>query len=357
MSSDFGEGYYDGPGGQTQEDVFAIDSPGKYVIRFVHGIKTLNRVWVPVIYSDRETGDEFESWKVITVSNEGDSIFNMLSTKDKEIQKSHGVDKKNVESKFDPQLMFGFLIFNRAEESPILRIGEFKYTVRKRLQELQKEDDPADPSKMAHGLWWFYDCIVSRHVESGWTKYKVDAYKNKFEGKVPVSYRKGIPSNFDPIKKNIFTESEMQAIKDFKSERGVEKLSEFWSTYEIPMTNEQIGEFFTEIPINLSAVDPRRKGKKVFPYKEIESILKEAGFLYQYGPSSSSVSASGAEFDEGEEEGFEESTKEVDEKQDSSKKSLSDSLDQKQEEEFESEESDKQEEFEDNKQNDEEDEW
>ena len=209
MVDDFGSQYDNTTEGR--EDVFMIVENGQYRIRFISGVKQIARVWIPIVYKNSD--DMYETWKAFSVVPGEESIFSAWSVGYKRLQMAEGVDRKSIYSPFDARIVFAYLIFDRSLKELVLQVGEFKPSVRKRLDQLQEMTDPDDQIKLLHGPWWFYDVIVSREINESTRRpqYSVEPYKNKFAGVVPKSYLKKM-GNIDPVKKGIITSQEMDCL-------------------------------------------------------------------------------------------------------------------------------------------------
>ena len=132
MSGDFGDHYTD----NDFERAFTIKENGSYLIRFICSVKKVSRVWLPVLVPNEDNGYD-ESWRAFVVGN--DTIFEELATCHINAQLQAGIKESAARSPFKDQPMHVYLIFNRHGDELKVEVGEFKWSVRKQLIDLQEK--------------------------------------------------------------------------------------------------------------------------------------------------------------------------------------------------------------------------
>ena len=221
------------------------------------------RVYWPTLVE--EEGKMVSKMRSAIVPKEGSQIFDTLASIEREIRTEIG--EENPKSQFHPSNLYLYLIFDRADDEPVVRVGAYKWSVYQRLEEIQNEISTKDPSMLKNGLIFMYDVIIKKIVgdtkrRQFTTKYSVDpdSENNKFMGQIPKELLKYTADELhatleeNDLYKEIFTDEEMKAIKE--STIDLEKATK-------PMSEEEIRNKLRENPIDLSAKN--MQGMNYFP--------------------------------------------------------------------------------------------
>jgi len=278
------------------------DKPYRHKI--IDGPKQVHTVFYPTV------GDDGKTVKMaIPVPDPWKNVFAPLANADVAIKKSaiykrsgqtqEAMDAaKKVKSEFSTSSTYHCLILDKMDEVPVVKHAEYKYSVYRKILELEKSpavDDRGnkDEAYLRYGLLFMIWLEIMRgrkgesKVEQYDTEYTVkvlEKFLGNWENKIPsyllrasqavnedgtITLSTGTKSlKMDVVKYGMLTEEEFQAILNFPS--NLEELV-------VPFTHEQTLEKLQAYPIKLDATD--EKGNFLLPeWQEIKEQLESKGF-------------------------------------------------------------------------------
>jgi len=227
--------------------------------RVLRGPFRASTVYWPTLVN--EEGELKPRMKTVTVPPTGSEFVKKLASVEEEVRRTMG--ENEPKSQFKTSHTFLYLIFDREDETdpPEVKVASYKYSVYKRLEEIQRELSTKDKSFLKYGLIFMYDVIVKKIVEDPnrpiyTTKYKVevDIENNPMQGRVPADVLNLNTKDLnDLLAENdvfseVFTPEEIEIIDACKI-----KLDEETK----PNTEAEIIAKFHEFPINLQAKNPQ----------------------------------------------------------------------------------------------------
>ena len=217
---------------------FELDDPQRF--RFIEYVGISRRVFWP--YLDQNAEGEFETkWWAINRPPYGTrTVIDDLENADKRAyhRKYPKADMDKFRSQFSHSQKFIFLAFDRKDTEPIVHRVEVPYSVRNAISDFNKEVSDENKSKLANGPFWFYDIKITAYekkdlpstVPSYYKRaYNVKIVKNQFEDTISVeasdttsAYYKEKAINYEfLVKKGVFTEEEVEAMKTFDAANNV----------------------------------------------------------------------------------------------------------------------------------------
>jgi len=241
---------------------------GDNVYRILNGPYCVRLAYYPTIFFDEEKQEERTATIPFVVGS--NSIFDKLAAIDKKLRIEYlGEDPKKVRSPFFPITRYGYVVFNRKDDTLAKKFVYLPFTVFDKLRKIQKAEHPIKRGKMENCFLFMWDVIVRRYESDDIRKKNApgrgvsyDANfmpNNPFQGKIPMSYLD--LSNDELIKifkekgilEKIFTEEELKLV--FSSDFDI-------SPYKDPLTNEELFEKLGNLRLNLLA---KRDGNYLFP--------------------------------------------------------------------------------------------
>jgi hypothetical protein len=249
-----------------------LDMGDSLLVRVLSMPTQVHRVYYPTVRRKND-GTAKEGWETIIVRDRKDNFFSALAVADKQTQLAHlpaNVDPKTVKSQFEPGSAFLFAAISRTwnpngDPEPFLVVVECSFTVATKIEKLRKEPDPRDASKLADGPTILYDVVLKAYrdpshgpnsPDSRAKRYDAVPYQNTWQGKCPVDWKNGPPSDFDYIEQGVLTSAEMEAAEEFLDSGAVSRLL-------APTSDAALFDALNKNPVNPWAV---RDGKRIFPY-------------------------------------------------------------------------------------------
>jgi len=243
---------------------------GRNIHRVLAGPYLLKQVFWPTLVEDQ--GKLVSRMRSAIVPKEGSKIFDALIAVEKEFRYLNG--EEDPKSQFSPSSSFLYLVLDRKDDIPVVRVAGYKWSIYKRLEEIQSEPSSKDPKKLKNGLIFMYDVIIKKTVDDPkrpkfTTKYTVDpdSENNQYLGEIPAELLKLSAGEIDKIMtenkvyQTIFTEEELKAIEAC----DIDLLKEV-----LPNSEEEIKTKLLENPINLKAQDS--SSRYIFP--QTDKFLK-----------------------------------------------------------------------------------
>lgn len=230
-------------GSNSDLTVINIKKPQEYLHRILGGGIAVETVYYPYLHEDEDTGDFDIKWKVLKKPvSEDCPILDAL----------HAAD-----SQFRPDRKWLFLVIDKTDPEPKIKIAQYPYTVAAKIVELEKKRDISDPKYLRYGPTFAWDCIIN-HVYDASKKgpamskhsYTVEVGSHDFDGMFPVEFlnRHKHPNPINDIpeeaRKDMFSDEEWGAIQTCNIDLG---------EYGKPNTEHEILQSLAEKPVLLSA--------------------------------------------------------------------------------------------------------
>lgn len=301
--------------GYSAADIGTFKEYGNYTHRILDGPKRIDSCWYPSWREEADTGQIRASWNrlVLPKRSKGKTITDKLAAIDRKIQEEEGVDRKYINSTFDRQTRYMYIVISRDETQDPANpwIGFWKYptSVSKRVRKLNSKESSKNKGKLAYGPYWVYDIDIEKiNEDSGGdkrftTKYNTDVVAEtlKYAGKIPRRVVTDSNFNYDKlgeIQKDVFTPEELEAIKSFMTDNSL-------NSFVKPMNNEEILNNLTTIaPIkwdedNFKFKDKLLEAASDYENKTIQSLAKSNRQLAERAESQDTVQETTEEdFDE-----------------------------------------------------------
>lgn len=255
--------------------------PGDYKFRILTGGDRVKTVFYPTVVINEDDGELIQAFRAVRINNASKGgLLERLAKADRKAQLVKGGVKENIRSALDQRTKFVYLVLDRRDTVPEVKVLEVGYKVKTALSTKEKELDEQDATKLKYGLIYMYDVTIKviDKKKPGLPKYFNRDYavefsiKHPFLGKVPVE---ALDSGLDIenyVKSGIFTEEEWKVI----SSSSADLKSMF-----APESEEDIVQKLMLEPIDVLAV---RENKPVFPDPEaIAKVLDKEGIKYCLG--------------------------------------------------------------------------
>lgn len=259
-----------GNGGPTAE-IGRFKEYGNYTHRVLAGPKRMDSCWYPSWREDSDTGAIKSSWNrlILPKRSNGKTITDKIATLDRKIQKEEGIDSQYINSPFDRQTRYIYIVLSRDEtqdpKTPWIGFWEYPTSVSKKVRKLNKKESSKNKGMLSYGPYWTYDIDIEKeNTDSSSdkrfsTQYNTDVVAEtiQYAGQIPVEVVTDSSFQYDEIQKiqkNVFTPEELKAIQSFMKENDLD-------SYVNPLSNE-------EIVNNLTNKSPIRWDEEQFKFKD-----------------------------------------------------------------------------------------
>lgn len=239
---------------------------GENIHRVLAGPFLEKKVFWPTLVT--EEGKKVVRMRSVSIPKTGSPLLSTLAAIDKEVRLTLG--ENDPKSQFKPSSSYLYLIFNREDTEPIVKIASYKFTIFKRLEEIQAELSSNDKNMLKNGLIFMYDVVLKKIIEDPkrpryTTKYSADpdSENNKLMGSIPKELLNYSAAEIEKVLTEneiypiIFTPEELKAIKDCDIDLEAQTK---------PMSEEEIRAKLIEFPICLNAKDSM--GRYYFPQED-----------------------------------------------------------------------------------------
>lgn len=257
-----------GSGGSA--DIGRFKEYGNYTHRILAGPKRMDSCWYPSWREDPDTGAIKSSWNrlVLPKRSKGKTITDKLATLDRKVQKEEGIDSQYINSPFDRQTRYIYIVLSRDEtqdpKDPWIGFWEYPTSVSKKVRKLNKKESSKNKGMLSYGPYWTYDIDIEKvNTDSNSdkrfsTQYNTDVVAEtiQYAGQIPVEVVTDPSFQYEKlqeIQQDVFTPEELEAIQSFMDENELD-------SYVQPLSNE-------EIVNNLTSKSPIRWDEEQFKFK------------------------------------------------------------------------------------------
>ena len=279
--------------GSTHEDVDSTLDFGKkkigyfkdlgtYIHRVLKGPFVFKGFIYPAWKEDFETGEMIPTYhKIVVPQKLENTIMDKLAFLDRQVQSSLG-GKDRIVSQFAPSTLYIFAVIDRKASTEDIWVGfwEYKRSLVRDLNSLQKKLSTKDSEKLMYGPYWSYDVVIEKKYDEVMmektggnlqysTRYELDIDPETLvlSGKYPAKYlnrdyylqHKEEVEEFDnKCYAQVFSEEELSAIQEFFEKNNPEHIIS-------ARDNQELLEELKKFPINW---DAEIDGQPAFPHRD-----------------------------------------------------------------------------------------
>ncbi len=168
----------------------AILKNGDNHVRIITGGIPIRTVFYPCIKVNNE-GEE-KNYTIPFIVEE-DSIFEQMAEVDKKVRRTV-LKEKDPKSPLQPSVRYAYLIFDRQDSEPVLKVAHYSKTVHDEIFKIQSR--PYKETFLENGLMFMHDIIITKNfnpaqknaIGRGISYSCRFAPDNKFAGKIPISF-------------------------------------------------------------------------------------------------------------------------------------------------------------------------
>jgi hypothetical protein len=248
-----------------------IKKPNEYVHRVLGGGVAVETVYYPYRFENEDTGEEEVKWKVLKRSpTDGSKVLDAL----------HSAD-----SQFRPDRKWLFLVIDKSDATPEIKVAQYPYTVAAKIVELENKRKIGEEKMLRYGPSFAWDCIINHKYDE--TKkgpsmskhsYTVEVGSHEFDGVFPKEFL-NTTKHPNPLMElpqevidQMFSEEEWAAIQDSTVNLG---------DFAKPNSDEEINRILMDKPVyvNATRLNPvtSRKEPILNDHKAVAEILNKYG--------------------------------------------------------------------------------